>query len=774
VDTSTEGFLHHNDPALLAYNDFRDQFGRDEAVIIALKPDKVFDLEFLATLKRLHEDLEENVPYIDDITSLINARNTRGEGDQLIVEDLLEAWPKNQAQLPVIRQRAMSNPMYRNMLLSADGTFTTIVIRTQSYSTAGESLDVMAGFEEEFSKTAESLETPYLSDAENTEVVAAVNEVIARYRSDDLTIQLAGSPVVTHFLKQSLMGDLGKFMRMAIATICVVLYIMFRRITGVILPLLIVTLSFLCTLGLMGLTGVAFKVPTQILPSFILAVGVGTAVHILAIFYHRLREKHDQREAIAHALGHSGLAVVMTNLTTAAGLMSFATADIAPVAELGIFAGLGIILAFIFTIFLVPALLAIIPISAAKSAQQRQKSNLMDALLRKFARFATTHPMKILLVSAVIIVIAVAGITQIRLSHAPLEWFPNDNAIRRASESIDKELRGSITMEVVLDTKRENGLHDPNLLHRMDKAGQYLEGLKTDGLFVGKAWSMTTILKETNKALNEGNPEAYIIPRDKELVAQELLLFENSGSDDLEDFVDSRFSKARLTLKLPFLDAVKYRPLLVLVTDYFSEHFKDIGFEFTGMMYLFAQILNNTISSMFKSYAIALVVITLLMMLLIGKVRIGLLSMVPNLFPIFITLGIIGWLSLRMDLFTMMVASIAIGLAVDDTIHFMHNFRRYYEISGDPTRAVYETLHTTGRAMLVTSVVLSLGFFIFGFATMSNIINFGILTGITIILALMSDYLVAPALMVLVNKKVAATAPLETSSAAAMQSMVKE
>jgi len=156
--------------------------------------------------------------------------------------------------------------------------------------------------------------------------------------------------------------------------------------------------------------------------------------------------------------------------------------------------------------------------------------------------------------------------------------------------------------------------------------------------------------------------------------------------------------------------------------------------------------------SMAKSYAIALAVITILMILLIGGVRIGLLSMIPNIAPILLMLGVIGAFSLPMDLFTMMVASIAIGLAVDDTIHFMHNFRRYYETGGDPKEAVRQTLDTTGRAMLVTSIVLSLGFLIFAFATMSNLVNFGLLTAFTIIMALVSDYLLAPALMVLANK----------------------
>jgi hypothetical protein len=169
------------------------------------------------------------------------------------------------------------------------------------------------------------------------------------------------------------------------------------------------------------------------------------------------------------------------------------------------------------------------------------------------------------------------------------------------------------------------------------------------------------------------------------------------------------------------------------------------------MIPLLAQTFTNSIYSLAKSYITALIVISVLMVLLIGRLRIGLLSMVPNLAPILLTMGVIYLLSYPMDLFTMLVASIAIGLAVDDTIHFMHNFRRYYDQSGDPVAAVHRTLQTTGRAMLVTTVVLAIGFFVLTFSKLTNIHNFGVLTGLTIILALLADYLLAPALMVLVS-----------------------
>jgi len=757
IDTSTEGFLHPDDPALLAYNNFRDQFGRDEVIIIAIKSASIFSQRFLETIQRLHEELEENVPYIDDITSMVNARNTRGEADELIVEDLLEHWPQNQSQMTALKKRMLVNPLYKNLLISKDATLTTIIIKTYSHSSIGQEIDVLEGFQEDAEETAgikskTAVKQTYLTDKENSQVVHAARRVIEKYQRSDFHIYMAGSPVVTNFLKRTMMTDMRRFMALAVAAVIICLYIMFRRISGVLLPLVIVVLSLLSTIGIMALVGVAIKVPTQILPSFLLAVGVGTSVHILAIFYHRLEQANGKEEAIAYAIGHSGLAVVMTNVTTASGLMSFSTSEVAPVADLGMFAGIGVLLTFVNTLVLLPAILALLPISERKQHQSQFKRTLMDRFLCSISHFSTGHPVKILIVSFIVVGLSIFAASKIRFSHDVLGWFPEKNEVRQATEKIDNELRGSLNLEVIIETGQENGLYQPALLNRIEKAATYVESLKLEDLFVGKAWSLTTILKEINQALNENRSGFYTIPQNRDLVAQEFLLFENSGSDDLEDVVDSQFSMARFTIKGPFKDAVKYNQFINTVNRYFTDNFPEASITLTGMMALLSRTFKNAIISMARSYIIALVVITALMIILIGRLRIGLLSMVPNLAPILLMLGVIGATPIKMDLFTMMVVSIAIGLAVDDTIHFMHNFRRYYEQSGDPKQAVYETLHTTGRAMLVTTIVLSIGFFIFVFASMNNLFTFGVLTAFTILMALVADYLVAPALMVLVNR----------------------
>ena len=760
VDTSTEGFLHQQDPTLLAYNDFRAQFGRDELVLFTIQAPDIFAPAFLEKLKGLHDELKQKTPYLDDITSLINARNTRGEGDELIVEDLLERWPQNQAEIDAVRAHAMDNPVYRHMLVNDAATITTIVLKTYAY-TGGESEDsVLAGFDDLAAPAPEEAapRTP-LTDRQNSEVVAAVRDLAAKYQAEDFKIHLAGTPVVTDVLKRSMLKNMRKFMLGAIAVIAVVLFVLFRRVSGVVIPLLTVILSLLSTIGMMGLSGTPLKLPTQILPSLLLAVGVGASVHLLAVFFRHLHSLHHnngegrepaalKEEAIAYALGHSGFAIVMTSLTTAAGLASFAGAEIAPIADLGMMAAFGVMIALLYTLVLVPALLAILPLKAHTSDRAKRRHEHLDNLLTGIADFATRRSRWVLAVTGLLLVAAVIGISQVRFSHKPYEWLPTTYPVRQATDFVNAEMRGASAVEVVADSGRSDGFYDPELMQGLEKLSREVAAIDQGELFVGKTLSLADILKETNQALNENRPEAYVIPGARQLIAQEFLLFENSGSDDLEDFVDSQFSKARFTAKMPWVDAVLYNDFIADVQARFQHVLGDgVEVTVTGIVALLGRTMHATMLSMGESYVIAALVITVMMIILIGDIRIGLISMIPNLLPIVVTLGLMGWLGLPLDLFTMLIGSIAIGLAVDDTIHFMHNYRRYHHRTGDVAEAVRLTLLGTGRAMLVTTVVLALGFFLFMLADLSNLKNFGLLTASSIILALLADFFLAPALM---------------------------
>jgi uncharacterized protein len=759
-DLSTEGFLHEDDPSIIRYNDFRDQFGKDEMIVLMIKPDNVFTLEFLNKLRLFHEDLEENVPNLNDITSLINARLTKGAEGELLVNDLMESFPETEEDLQRLKNLIVSNPLYTNLLISEDGGLTAIIIKSNVYadSETEEEEGGDFGFDQDVASSTENTdleERPLLSNEENAEMVQAIREIMAKYDDEDFPVFLSGSPVVTDFLKMTMQKDMKKFTGLAILAIAVFLFLFFRRISGVLLPLLTVILSVIYTFALMAITGTAIKLMLVILPSFLLAIGIGASVHLMSIFFQYLKE-YDKTESISKALGHSGLPIVMTSITTATGIASFSQAELAPIADLGVFASLGVMFSLFLTIVLLPVMISLLPIRNAAESEKGQKTSRMDRILHACGDFAVDRYKFVLFSTFLIIAISIAGIFRLNVTHDVLRWFPLGSEIRENTELIDHKMKGTLAIEVTLDTKEENGLYEPDVLNKLEELSKRLMAYPSpvESMFVGKTISLVDLLKEINQAVHENKPEFYSIPQDRQLIAQELFLFENSGSDDLEDMVDSRFSKTHLTAKVPWNDSVTYIDFISYVTRNVDEIFGgefEIGF--TGISQILMTTATAMIRSTIKSYAIAAVIITLLMILLIGKIKIGFISMIPNLTPIVITLGLMGWFGINLDLFSMLIGSIAIGLAVDDTIHFFHNFKKYHDKSGNVKEAVQQTLSTTGRAMLVTTLVLATGFWLFMFATMNNLFYFGLLTGITLVFAFLADIIIAPALMAFVMRK---------------------
>jgi len=767
IDTSTEGFLYEDSQSRLDYDAFRDQFGRDEKIVIAIRTDDVFKLETLNKLKSMHQELKANVPYLNDITSIINARNTVGTDDSLLVDDLFQDWPEDEQALAKIKKIALSNPTYKNLIISEDGTFTVVILESNTYTSIGMEDakptndddfldDELANFDEPVA--AQSAEPrAFISDKENTEMVLAASEIVEKYRGENFEIFIAGSPSVTAFLKDSMKKDMAKFIVMILIAIIIFLALLFKRASGVFLPILTVVLAVLSTMGLMAFFGTPIKTMTQILPSFLLAVGVGASVHILAIFYkHYDQNQNDDKkqakaDSIAYTLEHSGFAVIVTSLKTAAGMASFSTSEVAPVADLGIYAAAGVLISLLFTIILLPAMLVATPVKAKSVNRDDEHHDFMDKALTAIAHFSQDHAKKIVIFSLLFMAVTIGLATQVRYSHNPLEWFPKDHPTRVATEVIDKEMKGSISLELIIDSGKENGLYDIDLLKGIESLTQYAETINTDTYFVGKAVSVVDVLKEIHKALNENRPEFSGLADNSNLISQEILLFENSGSDDLEDFVDSQFSKARITIKVPWIDSFQYKGLLDSITNKLDESFDDsVKVTTTGMIPMLAETTRAAVESSGKSYLIAFAIISLMMILLLSSIKLGLISMIPNLFPIFFILSVMVILKLPLDLFTMLIGAIVIGIAVDDIVHFMHNFRRYHMEGMETRQAVVATLTSTGRAMSITTIVLSVGFVLYIFASMNNLFLFGLLTSIAFVVALISVMLLTPALMAMI------------------------
>jgi hypothetical protein len=769
VDNSTEAFLLPHDPAVVTYNATRDRFGRDDVILLGVTAPDVFSADYLERIRDLHRAIEEEVPYIVEVDSLLNARVTRGDAAGLVVEELLEPWPDSAADRERIRAYALANPVYRNALISEDARMTAILVKPATYSQLTAPLDELSGFEDSAAGTSGDAAPVYLTAAEGIAVVDGLLELIERFDAPGFEIHMAGALPMTHRINAGMARDLATMLPIASLLMCLVLAVLFRRLAGVVLPMGIVTLALLSTLGVMILLGIPGSTAVQILPVFLLTVGVCDAVHVLALTYRFRMEGEEKEDAIAHALGHAGLAILMTSATTAAGLASFITAEMAAVMHLGILAPIGVALAFVYTMVMLPALLAILPLPMARLGSIGRGVFPGENFLISAGSFAVRHPYRILLPTGLLVVLGVLGALQVRVSHNGLGWFPENDRVRVDFAAVDEGMRGSVSLDVVVDTGRPGGLYEPAVLEALDDFIERAELLPAEPLFIGKTISILDILKETHQALNENRESMRRIPETREAVAQELILFENSGSEDTEEFVDSAYQRARLTMRMPFIDALYYPKLLHDIRQLADERLGDrMDVEVTGLMTLLAEIISAVIESMLRSYIFALCVITPLMMLLVGSMRRGLVSMVPNLMPVLAVLAVAGWLDIPFDSTTMMLGAMVIGIAVDDTIHFMHKFHRYFDETRDVDAAIRETLRTTGSALLFTTLVLAAGFSVFLLGEMSNMRIFGSLAAMATLVAFVSDLLIAPALLSIVEgrrmrRAAALQAPLRTA-----------
>jgi hypothetical protein len=377
----------------------------------------------------------------------------------------------------------------------------------------------------------------------------------------------------------------------------------------------------------------------------------------------------------------------------------------------------------------------------------------MDRSLLGISKVATGRPKLIVAISTVLIISAAIVATQLRFSHFPLQWLPEDNYARVATEAVDENLKGSLTLEVIVDTGKTNGLYNPDVLRVIDDVSKNINSVTSGNMFVGKVFSYIDIIKETNRALNENQEEYYEIPDDPDMIAQEFLLFESSGNNDLASLVDANYSKARLTLKTPFIDSLEAKAFIDNAQVYLDQKFGKLAtVSFTGIGTLMTVTFEEAIYSSAVSYILAFSLITILMVLLIGDLKIGLISMIPNLLPIVFLSAIMVIFKMPLDMFTLLIGAIALGLAVDDTIHFMHNFRRYELQYNDVDKAVRLTLMGTGRAITLTSIVLALGFLVLTFSQMNNMFDFGVLTASAILVALLADFFLMPAIMKLIIK----------------------
>lgn len=723
-DTSNEAWLVEGDRTLELIEKFNGLFGNDDFVFILLDAGDFFQAEPIARFAELAETLEQETPHLLDSTWLGNAEWIEGREDSIEIDPLMDPLPTEAEQLALARSRALSEPSFIDSLVSADGSIAGLLLEMGAY--------------------------PEDRIDPRKDVPPAVRAVLARPEYADLDLHTVGGPIIDYdidVLSATEARDLGIY---CLLVQMAVLAWVGRGLRAILVPATVVLTGVLYTFGIIALSGFALNLTVIMVPILLICVGIGDSMHVITEFQSQLATGQPRTAALRGALAVVGWPCVLTSLTTAAGFLAFLSTDVQPFRDLGLYSAAGVLLAVALTFVLVPILYSWGP-SAARHALENPapaRRDSFDRLLRGIARLVARRPVAIVSGFGVLCLVSGIGYARVEVESAVTKLFSERVPIRRAYDWVDARMGGSMSLEIMLDTDSPDGVLNPDFLRDMDALDRFADEHE---LTTGTT-SILDVFRMIRKAFHENQASYYDIPETQQEASQFLLLYEFSGGENRDKLVSSDASVARLTIRTRSLDTGEVRRLSADLERFANEQFGDLAtIEFSGVM-AWARAMNDLIGrGQRNSFAAALIAIGAMMMAVLRSVRLGLISMVPNVFPVLVTLGLMGYLGLYMDIMMMTFSALIIGVAVDDTIHFFVRFRREFARWGAYAPAIEATLTSVGRPILFTTLTLTLGFLVFAASDVAALVRFGTLSAFAFAWALLADFLFAPALLMLLQ-----------------------
>ncbi|MEJ2283805.1 MAG: MMPL family transporter [Desulfobacterales bacterium] len=753
IATSVESMFTRHDQILTDYQRFRSQFGRDEEIVLLISSPDIFSLEFLTTLKQFHQDLENSVPLLKEVSSLANAPYIAPGNDGVRAAGFLDNLPSTEEEAQQYRKRGWSYQGYRNLYFTPDGRHAIVVIKTRAVSALtsdGLRLRAYARGVNGTEAHPPPGEQQSISQVENIAVIGIVEAVIKQYHTRDFSIAFSGTPVYQYHVEPMIRSNMRK---MCIAIIIVPILIMpfvFGRGTGAFLPQVTAILGLVMALGFMALLSVRFSLTSTMLPSILLSIGLTAPIHFLVVYY-KYQKRIGKFRGIIATMKHSGFPIVMTSFTTVAGLLSFSFSEIAPIADLVNFTIMGILAILVFTLASLPAFLSILEVvEGAEHGEARYEASIFNRTLLACGRLGVNRPYLVLILFLGSSLVMGLSIYRLHFSHNQLHFFTENSDFMRQVRQIEAQAGGFRALEVMIDTQRERGIIDHDLLQAIEQLDAHLKS-KTDiqgRTYIGRTRSIVDLIREISCATNRRDQGPCPIPEDESALAEQFDHIGRIVPETLRKYTDADFRTGRLTAMMYWRDAAQDVDFISRVREYAATLFDaGVNVAVTGVAAINSGIIHAMMASLTIGYSTGFLLITALMILAVGNLRLGLLAMIPNLFPIIIGLGVMGYLDIPLNTYNLIGGSIAIGLAVDDTIHFFHNFRKYYMQSGDINFAVRETLETAGRALLATTLILVFSFWMRLYSDLKVISDFGLMLGITLLVAFLADVILAPALL---------------------------
>ena len=720
MDGSYRIWFGEDSKILTDYDDFRKTFGNDDGVIIVFKdPNGIFSKKALSSIDRITQALWKTkyIARVDSLTNYQYVHTNPEEPDDIVVEDFIQnistATP---AYLANRKEIATSDPLVVDAFISKDGTTTMISARL----------------------------TPKVNDQsdKSLEIMGYLNEILAsEIAQTGYKYWINGGPALNEAFVVIGTSDATTFTPLVLLASMILLLFLFRRVSGSLIPIAVVIFTFLTVLAVQVLLGYKLNNFTANLPVFVVAIGIADAVHIYSVWLTHKQEGDDNEYAVLKSMQKNFLPIFLTSLTTAIGFATLTISEVIPILTLGIATASGAVLAFIISIVWMPAILLLL--------KKPIKAHLVEATKAKeplgYGKFIVANSKKIVIITTAIFILLSLGLFQVKVDSNTIRYFDKEVEIRQSTEFMMKNLTGPMAYEIVVDSGVKDGIKNPKFMKTVEKFYQEFQSIYPE---VRHLASLIDTVKRFNKIV-DGKDE---IPNSQNLIAQYLLLYSLSLPQGMEinDKMDINEQKLRITGQMDIVDTSKDLEMMSYIEDWWSK--TEYSATIQGQTAMFAHMQKDVTDTLIYSLSLAIFLVTLIMFFIFRRISILWVFILPNILPVILVVGLMGWIGISIDIGVAIAGAIIIGVAVDDTIHFLVKYFDARKRGLNMEETFDEVLRYAGKAILFTTIILSVSFSLFAFSNFSPNQNFGIVTAFALLVALVIDLLLLPALLSLADR----------------------
>ncbi|EGR1274567.1 RND transporter [Vibrio parahaemolyticus] len=717
-------FFDGTNKQLLAFDEIQTTFAKTDnlAIVIAPEDGDIFTPQTLSLIQKITVDAWQ-VPYSSRVDSIANYQHTEAFDDDLLVEDLLYSeYELTPERISKVKSIALSEPVLKSALVSEKGDVTVVNITVQL---------------PEMDKTAEV-----------EEVVSSINAMIDRYQRayPDVTFHKAGIIAMNHAFMTAAQDDSSTLVPTMLVVILVFLTIMLRSILSVIATLIVIIGSVMATMGISGWAGMFLSTATVNVPTLIMTLAVADCVHVIATMRQSMKNGFTKAQSIERSIALNFVPILITSVTTAIGFLMMNMSDSPVLRDFGNLSALGVMVACFLSVTLLPALLKLLPIHVKMETSQDQK-HVMDRL----GDFVVSQRRALLPLSVVVIVVCASLIPLNKVNDESVEYFGQRNEFRQAADFMEERISGMTNISIAIKTNESQGIAAPDFLNTIGEFSSWLRDQpETDHVA-----TLADVYKRLNKNMHGDDEAYYSLPQARELAAQYLLLYEMSlpYGLDLNNQINVDKSSIKMVLTVANLGSVELVDLENRIYQWFAEHAPQYQVVASSPSLMFAHIGETNMASMLSTLPITLVLISALLIFALRSVRLGLISLMPNIAPAVIGFGLWALISGEINLGLSVVVTLTLGIVVDDAVHFLSKYQRARREGQTAEQAVRYAFHTVGRALWITTVVLVAGFSVLAMSSFRLNADMGQLSAIVIFIALVVDFLFLPTLLMLFDKK---------------------